>query len=250
MAGFTVPSVIGARVEELDTPSLLLDLDKVERNLATMARLFMDSSVRLRPHAKTHKVPILALHQLALGAIGICCAKLGEAEVLAAGGVSELLVTTEVVGPTKIRRLLGLARQVNLTTVVDDAGAAEQLSNAAAEARLRLRCLIDLNVGQNRCGVEPGEPALALAEEVARLPGLQLVGLQGYEGHLQHIVDVGERQAANARAMKLLSDTADLLLTKGLPIEVVSTAGTGTGQFAAQWPRVTELQPGSYVGMD
>src|SRR6476661_9219165 len=105
-------STVGARVEELDTPSLLLDLDKVERNLATMARLYAGTSVRLRPHAKTHKVPILALRQLELGAIGICCAKLGEAEVLAAGGVPELLVTTEVVGATKIRRLLGVARQV------------------------------------------------------------------------------------------------------------------------------------------
>jgi D-serine deaminase-like pyridoxal phosphate-dependent protein len=241
---------IGARVDELDTPSLLMDLDKVERNLATMAKLYAGSSVRLRPHAKTHKVPILALRQLALGAIGICCAKLGEAEVLAAGGVSELLITTEIVGATKIRRLIAVARQVNVTTVVDDIGASEQLSLAATEAGLRLRCLVDLNVGQNRCGVEPGEPALALAEKVARLPGLQLVGLQGYEGHLQHIVDVGERKVANGRAMQLLSDTADLLLSKGLPIEIVSTAGTGTGQFAAQWPRVTELQPGSYVVMD
>jgi D-serine deaminase-like pyridoxal phosphate-dependent protein len=241
---------IGARVEDVDTPSLLLDLDKVERNLSTMARLYEGTPVRLRPHAKTHKVPVLALRQLGLGAIGICCAKLGEAEVLAAGGVSELLVTTEVVGPIKVRRLIGVARQVNVMTVVDDISAAEKLSGALAEAGLRLRCLVDLNVGQNRTGVEPGEPALALAEQVARLPGLQLVGLQGYEGHLQHIYDAGERQAANGRAMKLLCDTADLLLSRGLPIEVVSTAGTGTGQFAAQWPRVTELQPGSYVVMD
>ena len=250
MVGSVRSTVIGSRVADLDTPALLLDLDKVERNLATMARIYAESSVRLRPHAKTHKVPILALRQLALGAIGICCAKLGEAEVLAAGGVSELLITTEVIGPTKIRRLLGLARQVNVITVVDDASAAEQLSDAATAVGVRLRCLVDLNVGQNRTGVEPGEPALTLAEQVARLPGLLFVGLQGYEGHLQHIVDASERQAANATAMRLLSNTADLLLEKGLPIEVVSTAGTGTGEYAAQWPRITELQPGSYVVMD
>src|SRR5712692_6520902 len=147
------PGAIGARVEELDTPSLLLDLDTVERNLATMARLFADSPVRLRPHTKTHKVPNLALRQIAQGAIGVCCAKLGEAEVMAAGGVSDLLVTTEVVGRAKIRRLLGVARQVSVTTVVDDATAAEQVSNAALEAGWRLRCLIDVNVGQNRTGV-------------------------------------------------------------------------------------------------
>jgi D-serine deaminase-like pyridoxal phosphate-dependent protein len=244
------PGAIGAPVADLDTPSLLLDLDAVERNLDAMAALFAGSSVRIRPHTKTHKVPNLALAQLARGAIGVCCAKLGEAEVMAAGGVPEILVTTEVVGTPKLRRLIGVARQVSVITVVDDAEAAAQVSRAAVEAGLRLRCLVDLNVGQNRTGVEPGEPALALAQQVTRLPGLQLVGLQGYEGHLQHIVSADERRAANARAMRLLNDTADLLLTKGLPIEIVSTAGTGTGRFAAAWPRVTEIQPGSYVVMD
>ncbi len=243
-------TVIGARIQDLDTPSLLLDLEAVERNLATMARLFADSPVHLRPHAKTHKVPILALKQLSLGAIGICCAKLGEAEVMAAGGVSELLVTTEVVGAAKVRRLLGLAHQTSVIAVVDDAWAATELSDAAVAAGIRLRCLVDVNVGQNRTGVEPGEPALALAGAVARLPGLRLVGLQGYEGHLQHIVDAEERRAANARAMRLLADTADLLRDKGLAVEIVSTAGTGTGRFAAEWRQVTEIQPGSYVVMD
>ena len=250
MVGSAELGAIGARIEDLDTPSLLLDLDKVERNLTAMSRLFATSRVKLRPHTKTHKVPILALRQIERGAIGVCCAKLGEAEVMAAGGVPDVLVTTEVVGPLKLRRLLGVARQTRVTTVVDDAGAAAQLSEAALAAGLRLRCLVDVNVGQNRTGVEPGEPALALAQQVVRLGGLELAGLQGYEGHLQHIVDSTERRAANARAMQLLSDTADLLATKGLPVEIVSTAGTGTGLFAAEWPRVTEIQPGSYVVMD
>jgi D-serine deaminase-like pyridoxal phosphate-dependent protein len=244
------PGAVGLRVEDLDTPSLLLDLDKVERNLATMAELFADSRVRVRPHTKTHKVPNLAHMQLAHGAIGVCCAKLGEAEVMATGGVSDLLVTTEVVGPHKIRRLLGVARQARVTTVVDDADAATTLSDAATEAGLRLRCLVDVNVGQNRTGVAPGEPALALAQHVARLPGLELVGLQGYEGHLQHIANAVERRAANGRAMEQLGQTADLLREHGLSTEIVSTAGTGTGQFAAQWKQVTEIQPGSYVVMD
>ena len=128
------PGAIGTRIEDLDTPSLLLDLDAVERNLDRMAALYAGSSVRLRPHTKTHKVPNLALMQLERGAIGVCCAKLGEAEVMAAGGVPEILVTTEVVGPAEVRRLLGLARQTNVITVVDDATAAERLSAAAVEA--------------------------------------------------------------------------------------------------------------------
>ena len=244
------PGAIGRRVRDLDTPCLLLDLDKVERNLDAIGRVLADTSVRIRPHAKTHKVPNLALMQLERGAIGICCAKLGEAEVMAAGGVPGLLVTTEVVGESKIRRLLGVAQQVEVTTVVDDARAAERISSAAEEAGLRLRCLIDVNVGQERTGVEPGAAALDLARDVDRLPGLELVGLQGYEGHLQHVVDPDLRREANASAMQLLSQTAELLLEQGLRVEVVSTAGTGTCQFAATWPHVTEVQPGSYVAMD
>ena len=244
------PGAVGKRIEDLDTPCLLLDLDRVERNLDTMARFFEGKVVRVRPHVKTHKVPNLARMQLERGAIGVCCAKVGEAEVMAAAGVSPLLVTTEIVGRSKIARLLGVARQVEVMTVVDDAQAAEQLSSAALEAGVRLTCLVDVNVGQNRTGVEPGEQARELGLKVSRMAGLSLVGLQGYEGHLQHIVDPEERRVANASAMQLLSETAELLREAGLGIEIVSTGGTGTYQFASTWSSVTELQPGSYVVMD
>jgi D-serine deaminase-like pyridoxal phosphate-dependent protein len=244
------PGAIGLPVEKLDTPALILDLDAVERNLDRMDQALAGTTVRARPHTKTHKVPRLALTQLERGAIGICCAKLGEAEVMAAGGVGPILLTTEVVGEAKLRRLFGVARQVSITTVVDDAQAAATLSEAASQAGLRLPCLIDVNVGQERTGVEPGEPALALAERLAGLPGLEVVGLQGYEGHLQHVVDPEARREANASAMQLLSQTAERLTERGHRIEIVSTAGTGTFRFAAEWPRVTEVQPGSYVVMD
>ncbi len=244
------PQAIGMRVEDLDTPCLLLDLDMAERNLDAMAQAFAGTGVRLRPHAKTHKTPKLALMQMERGAIGVCCAKLGEAEVMAAGGVPDILVTSELVGAHKIRRLLGLAKQVRITTVVDAAGPAEQISAAAAAAGLRIRCLVDLDVGTNRTGIAPGESALALAQKVASLPGLELVGLQGYEGHLQHVVDIEERRAAHAAAIGQLSQTANLLLEHGLNVEIVSTAGTGTCRFAAGWDKVTEVQPGSYVVMD
>jgi D-serine deaminase-like pyridoxal phosphate-dependent protein len=244
------PGAVGLSVQQLDTPSLILDLDAVERNLDRMDAALAKTTVRARPHTKTHKVPNLALMQLQRGAIGICCAKLGEAEVMAAGGVGPILLTTEVVGDAKIRRLLGVARQVPITTVVDDAEAAERLSSAANAAGVRLSCLIDVNVGQDRTGVEPGEPALALAERLAGLPGLELVGLQGYEGHLQHVVEPEARREANASAMQLLSQTAELLTERGHRVEIVSTAGTGTFQYAAEWPKVTEVQPGSYVVMD
>jgi D-serine deaminase-like pyridoxal phosphate-dependent protein len=188
--------------------------------------------------------------QLARGALGICCAKLGEAEVMAAGGVGPILLTTEVVGDAKIRRLLGVAKQVEIITVVDDAEAAARVSEAASAAGVRVQCLIDVNVGQDRTGVEPGESAVKLAEHLAGLPGLELVGLQGYEGHLQHVREPEARREANASAMQLLSQTAELLTEGGHRVEIVSTAGTGTFRYAAAWPRITEVQPGSYVVMD
>ena len=244
------PGAIGLPVASLDTPCLILDLDAVERNLDRMDQALAATSVRARPHTKTHKVPNIALMQLARGAIGVCCAKVGEAEVMAAGGVGPLLITTEVVGAAKVRRLLGVARQVETTVVVDDPVVAATLSEAATSAGLKLACLIDVNVGQERTGVEPGQPALALAEQVGKLPGLDLVGLQGYEGNLQHIKEAEARREANASAMQLLTQTAELLTERGFKMEIVSTAGTGTFRFAAQWPRVTEVQPGSYVVMD
>lgn len=243
-------SAVGMRIADLDTPCLLLDLDLAERNLNAMERLFAGTQVRLRPHAKTHKSPALALMQIERGAVGVCCAKLGEAEAMAAGGVRDLLITTEIVGAPKVRRLLGLARQARVTIVVDAAEPATQLSEAAAAAGLRLRCLLDIDVGTNRTGIAPGEPALALGLAVAGMRGLDLVGVQGYEGHLQHVVGEDERRAAHAVAISPLVETAALLRDRGLQMEVVSTAGTGTCRFTPTLKGITEVQPGSYVVMD
>lgn len=234
---------------ELDTPALLLDLDAVERNLGAMAAAFAGRTTKLRPHAKTHKSPILARMQLERGAIGICCAKLGEAEVLVDGGVREVLITTELVGAPKLRRLTALAPRADLTVVVDGGEAAHALSEAAEAAGLRLRTLVDVDVGQHRTGVAPSE-ALALARFAAGLPGLRLAGIQGYEGHCQHVVDAGERRAQNAASMRLLCETAAAFAQAGLPTGIVTTGGTGTGAFAAEFAAITDVQPGSYVVMD
>jgi D-serine deaminase-like pyridoxal phosphate-dependent protein len=193
---------------------------------------------------------VLALEQLRHGAIGVTCAKLGEAEVMAAGGVRDLLISTEITGAAKIARLIGLARQARVITVVDDAGGAAALSQAAQAAGIRLRALVDVDVGQGRTGVAPGEPALALARRIAALPGLELVGLQGYEGHLQHIVNADERAGQVREAMGLLIATRRLLEDAGLPMEIVSTGGTGTHRVVGSTAGVTEIQPGSYVVMD
>jgi D-serine deaminase-like pyridoxal phosphate-dependent protein len=237
-------------IEQLDTPALLLDLDAVERNLDRMAAEFAGKRAQLRPHAKTHKTAILAQMQMERGAIGVCCAKLGEAEALCEGGIREMLITTELVGATKIERLMTLAARVNVTVVVDSAAVTEPLARAASRLGIRLRVLVDVNVGQDRAGTKPGEPAVALGRFVASCPSLELAGLQGYEGHLQHVADARTRGAADASAVALLCETARGFSAAGLSTEIVTTGGTGTYRFAVQHDAVTDVQPGSYVVMD
>ena len=240
----------GQPAGEIDTPALMLDIGAAERNIRKMADRFAGRPTRLRPHVKTHKTPILAHKQLAAGAIGVTCAKLSEAEVMIAAGIPEVLVSSEIVGPAKVARLVALSRHARVITVVDDAAAARALSDAAAAAGLRIPALVDLDLGQGRTGVPPGEPARARAREVAAMPGLALAGVQGYEGHLQHVTRAAERAEACQKAMRALTDTAGLLRGAGLPVEIVTTGGTGTHAFAGEFPGVTEIQPGSYVVMD
>jgi D-serine deaminase-like pyridoxal phosphate-dependent protein len=241
---------LGAPVEELDTPALIVDLDVFERNLARMADWSRRTGRAVRPHAKAHKSPYVARRQLELGAIGITCSKLGEAEVLVAGGVLDVLISSEVVGPAKIARLIALARQARPIVVVDDAANAEALSRAASAAGVRLPVLVEVNVGQNRCGVEPGEPAGELAARVASLPGLRFAGLQGYEGNLQHVRSLEERRQRCLTSMDLLDRSRRAVNARGLATEIVTTCGTGTHQFVGDLDWVTEVQPGSYIWMD
>lgn len=241
----------GTPIDQIDTPALLVDAAGLERNLARMAEFSRRTGVAHRPHVKSHKSPLVAKRQLELGAIGVTCSKLGEAEVMADGGVTRgLLVSSEIVGPTKIARLIALARRAELIIVVDDVVNARELSAAAQGAGLTLDVLVEVNVGQERCGVLPGAPAAELAQAVAGLSGLRFRGLQGYEGHLQSVRDVAERTMRCNAAMAQLVDTRRLIELRGLTVEIVSTAGTGTHEIAAEHPGITEVQPGSYVWMD
>ena len=246
----TASELIGRSVADLDTPALLLDLDVVERNIARMAANARAWGVNVRPHAKTHKTPAVARMQLAAGAIGITCAKLGEAEVMADGGINDILISTEVVGSIKVARLIALAQRCHVMTVVDDLDGAAALSKASSSAGITLDLLIDVTPGFGRTGAPAGAPAARLAEQVARLPGLRVLGIQGYEGHLQFVNPAAEREHRVAEAMELLADTKARMEHVGIEVQIVSTAGTGTCRFAARNPIVTEIQPGSYVVMD
>ncbi len=244
------PAEVGMPLEAVDTPALLLDLDAFERNLGRLAAAVAGSPVRLRPHAKTHKCPAIALRQVAGGAVGVCCQKVSEAEAMIAGGVPDVLVSNEIVGAPKLRRLAALARRARVAVCADDPGNVADLSAAALAEGVRLPVLVEVNVGADRCGVEPGEPALALARQIAGSPGLRFGGLQAYHGSAQHIRDFAERRAAIEAAVEKVRRTLDLLRREGIPCDVVTGSGTGTYRFEAGSGVFTELQAGSYIFMD
>ena len=236
---------------EVDTPALLLDLDAFEANLRHLAEaLPKDGRVKLRPHAKTHKSPDIALQQMQHGAVGVCCQKVAEAEILVRGGVPDVLVSNQIVGASKLRRLAALAREAKLGVCADDAGNIADLDAAAAEAGITLRVLVEINVGANRCGVEPGEPAVRLGEAIARSKHLTFGGLQVYHGAAQHIRDFAERRTAIQRAGDMAGSTRDSLRRRGIDCPLITGAGTGSFRFEIETGVWNELQCGSYIFMD
>jgi 3-hydroxy-D-aspartate aldolase len=241
---------IGMSLDEVDTPALVIDLDAFERNLRRLPERIAGGKVRLRPHAKTHKCPVIALRQMALGAVGVCVQKVGEAEAMVNGGVADVLVTNEIVGRQKLRRLMALGYLARIGVCIDDAGQVPALEAAAGEAGITLPVYVEVNMGGNRCGVEPGEPALDLARRVADAPHLGVAGLQAYHGSAQHLRNWEERRAAIAQAADRAGSTRNLLESHGISCPVVTGAGTGSFEFEAASGVYTELQCGSYIFMD
>lgn len=247
---------VGDGLDSLDTPSMIVDLDLMEANIKKLMDRLLPTGVNIRPHLKTTKSAVLAKKLVAAGAKGGCVAKLSEAEVIAAAGFDDLLITCEVIGPVKVRRLVELLKKhPKIRIVVDSAVGATAINDALAKdgsfaESEPISVLIDLDVGLHRAGVAPGEPALALAKHVATLKQLKLIGVQGYEGHLQHLHDFADRRAQCLESMKTLTETAEALRAAGHDIQVVTTGGTGTAEFCVTVPGVTEVQPGSFIFMD
>jgi D-serine deaminase-like pyridoxal phosphate-dependent protein len=239
-----------APISEIDTPALLLRRARLERNIAKMADRFRDAPIRLRPHFKSNKCVHIARLQLAAGAVGMTCAKLGEAEVLVDGGVTDILIANQIVGPIKIARLIELRRRANVMVAVDDAGNVAALSVAATAADVELRVLVEVDVGMGRCGVQPGEPALALARAVAGSPALHFMGLQTYEGHLQEVTPFEDRRRRVVADMAKAVQTRRLIEGAGLPVAIVSGVGTGTHTISGFIAGIDEIQVGSYATMD
>lgn len=244
------PATPGMPLADVDTPALLIDLDAFERNLAKMADFVAKAGVRLRPHAKTHKSPVIGLKQMQLGAVGLCCQKVSEAEAMVEGGIPDVYVSNEVIGTRKLDRLAALAHQARVMVAVDNEAAVEALGTAARKAGVTLRVLAEIDVGANRCGVPPGAPAVDLAKRVAREQGLAFAGLQSYQGRAQHLRTIEERKAAIGKAIEWTADTVAALRKAGLDCEVVGGAGTGTFEMEGASGVYNELQAGSYVFMD
>ena len=235
----------------LNTPVLVLDLDLMEKNLDAMARLAAGRGVALRPHAKAHKSLSIARLQVEAGALGVCCATVGEAEVMAGGGIDNVLVTSPHTAPAKMQRLAALnARAEGLMAVADDADVVARLDAAAAKAGKVLKVLVDVDIGQRRTGAVGVESALAVARRVKDSRFLEFAGIQAYAGHIQHIEDYGARQAAATAAMEEAKAVAAGLEGDGVGVPMITGAGTGTHDFDAGAGVYSELQVGSYLFMD
>jgi D-serine deaminase-like pyridoxal phosphate-dependent protein len=237
-------------LEEVDTPALIIDLDAFESNLARMAEVARSAGVRLRPHAKTHKCAMIALRQMALGAVGVCCQKVSEAEALVQGGVRDVLVTNEIVGSRKIAHLVALAKEATLAVCVDNAVNVDALDAAAARAGVTLDVLVEVDVGAHRCGIAPGTPALELAKRIDAAKALSFAGLQAYQARAQHMRGYEQRRAAIDAAAEAARATVALLAEHGIACPTVTGSGTGTYAFEAASGVYNELQAGSYIFMD
>ena len=241
---------IGMNRWDIDTPAILVDLPAMERNIAVMADFAKRHKVNLRPHIKTHKSTILAGKQLAAGAAGICCAKLGEAEVMAAAGINNILITGLLIGAAKITRLVALAQNTDVIVAVDNYQNATELSTAFQAAGAKLSTIVDIDLGMRRCGVEPGQAALSLAKHVEASPGLRFCGFMGYEGHIQLTVEPEDLPASARKAVAPLINTAEMARAAGLKVEIVSAGGSISYRETGKLPGITEIQPGAYIFMD
>ena len=240
-------SAIGQDKRALDTPVLVVDLDAMEENISRIARTCREHGVAWRPHTKGQKTPEIVRKEIEAGAIGVTCAKLGEAEIMADAGIREILIANQIVGPAKIARLIALLDKANVVVAVDSHQNLAELAAAAAHSGKTLRVVIEVDIGMKRAGVAPGAPVLALANAIARHRGLEFSGLMAWESHTVAIADPVEKERAVAAAIALLTESAAACRTDGHRVSIVSCGGSGTFPYCARQPGVTEIQAGGAI---
>jgi len=242
---------VGISKWELDTPCLCVDLDRLERNLDRMQTTVTRNGIASRPHAKTHKCPAIARMQLATGSVGICTAKISEADVMFAHGIEQILMTTVNVTPRKIRRAMQLRKRCDgFTQAVDTLANARDLSAAATEAGVVADIVVDIDPGGHRTGITAGAPALELAQLVDTLPGLRLRGVLCYDGGAQHVTGFAERRQRALGSLEAATETTVQMARAGLDTGIFSGGGTGTYNIDHETDGLTDVQVGSYVFMD
>lgn len=257
----TLAQLIGQSVGAIDTPALVIDLDAMQRNLVRMAEFSRKHHVRWRPHAKMHKSSGIAQLQIQAGAVGVCVQKTAEAEIMATGGVLDIAITNEVVAPHKLARVAALAHQLaaehgQLAIAVDSIEGVNRLAQAMNEAHAQhatlvsIHVFVEIDVGQGRCGVAPGEAAVALVHEIRKHPALHFAGLQAYHGRAQHLRSARERREQIAQVVEHVVATRQQIEAHGIPVDLVTGAGTGSMVCEAASGVFGELQAGSFLFMD
>jgi D-serine deaminase-like pyridoxal phosphate-dependent protein len=240
----------GRSLSVVDTPALLVDLDVMDSNIARILAACRARGVQWRPHIKGNKTPEIALHQIAAGAIGVTCAKLGEAEIMAQAGIHDILIANQIVGEAKVKRLISLRELADPIVAVDNPFHIAALAAGSPNPSRPLRIVIEVNVGMNRAGVELGEAAVELADAIKAHAGLQFVGLMAWESQAVLIADQREKASVVKDALARLNATATLCKERGHPVAIVSCGGSGTFPFCIEQPGVTEVQVGGAIFSD
>ena len=238
------------KIDDLDTPALIVDLDTLEANLKRMASLAEVAAVALRPHIKTHKSIHIAQMQIDAGAVGITCAKLGEAEVMAKSGINNILVAYPIWGKSKIERLLNLHKRVSIHTSLDSLEVAKALSDAFAAQNRRLEILVEVEIGLNRLGIRPGRPLVQFVEMLSRFRGIDFRGLLSHSGHVHKVEDLDEVPLIGKKEGEIMAGAAKELGECGFSVRDVSVGATPTALHAAKVFGVTEIRPGTYSYCD
>ena len=241
---------VGLKKSDLDTPVLWVDLNRLEENIASLGTFFKVSGVQWRPHTKGVKIPAIAHMALRAGAIGVTCAKLGEAEVMVANGIQDILIANQVVGIHKITRLVNLCKQADVKIAVDSDTTLAVLSQAAIQKGVEVGILVELNTGMERAGVMPGEPAVELSRKVHATPGLKYHGLMAWEGHACVPEETDWKEDEIKRSVGLMAETAEQCREAGLPVNILSGGGSGTYKVTSQLEGITEIQAGGAVFND
>ncbi len=250
-ASQAIPLAKPLDLHEIGTPALLIDLDVMEANMRKMAAHMKAQKTGLRPHSKTHKCPIIAQKQIDLGAVGVCAAKVSEAEVMVAAGIGNVLITSPVVSPEKIDRVIALAKaSPGLQIVCDNPKTVQDFNQAATEAGTRLTVLVGLDTGTRRTGIALGKPALGLVEEIHKSTALAFGGIQAYAGHLMHVNGHEQRKKMSRETLARCLETKALVQKAGFEVPVFTVGGTGTFDIDCNIEGVTDIQAGSYLFMD